>query len=194
MGDVPAIFHLNEWTHLAWVRKGSRHAIFIDGHEVFSVEMKKYGDKTLKGIQLNMAQNADHDWLTRLGRPYILIDNLRAVSKALEPGEFLKWNGQQHCDSTRIIVPFGSKKLSYSPLWVIFHLPLSLENNVTIEILDNDRRVVRNLYEGTFNPGYINTFLWDYKDDNGERAAGGIYFCRVRSGDYEKTRKVVLLK
>ena len=90
MGDVPDIFSLGEWTHLAWVRNGSRHAIFVNGREVFSVEMKKYGDKILKGIQLNMAQNADHDWLTRLGRPYILIDNLRAVSKALEPGEFLK--------------------------------------------------------------------------------------------------------
>ena|GEM_PF-6649808 len=194
MGDVPDIFRLDEWTHLAWVRNGSRHAIFVNGEEVFSVEMKKYGDKTLKGIQLNMAQNADHDWLTRLGRPYILIDNLRAVSRALEPEEFLKWNGHQHCDSTRIIIPLGSKKISYSPTSRVFHLPLSLKNDVTIEIVDNDCRVVRNLYEGTFNPGYINTFLWDYKDDNGERVAGGIYFCRVRSGDYEKTRKVVLLR
>ncbi|MBW1696369.1 MAG: hypothetical protein JRK26_06190 [Deltaproteobacteria bacterium] len=68
---------------------GGKHAVFVNSQEVFSVEMKKYGDKTLKGIQLNMAHNADHDWLTRLGSPYILIDNLRAVSRALEPEEFM---------------------------------------------------------------------------------------------------------
>ncbi len=36
--------------------------------------------------------------------------------------------------------------------------------------------------------------IWDGKDDQGSRVASGIYFYKLRSGDYEDTKKMVLMK
>lgn len=40
----------------------------------------------------------------------------------------------------------------------------------------------------------IYTVVWDGKDALGEPVASGVYFYRIKTGDFEKTRKMVLLK
>ena len=36
--------------------------------------------------------------------------------------------------------------------------------------------------------------VWDGKDDEGKDVASGIYFCKLTTGSYQKTRKMVLLR
>lgn len=36
--------------------------------------------------------------------------------------------------------------------------------------------------------------VWNGKDDNGKQAASGVYFYKLKSGDFEKSRKMLLLK
>jgi len=85
MGDIT----LGEWTHIAWVRDGSLHTFYIDGEEVGAVEIPRYGETILTGIQINVANNADHDWLTGLGSAYLYVDKIRATGRALAPDEFI---------------------------------------------------------------------------------------------------------
>ena len=35
---------------------------------------------------------------------------------------------------------------------------------------------------------------WDGRDGFGEPVASGVYFCRLRVGDYRETRRMVLLR
>jgi len=43
-------------------------------------------------------------------------------------------------------------------------------------------------------PAGWQTATWDGRTDRGERAASGVYFCRLETGAGELSRKVVLLK
>jgi len=46
---------------------------------------------------------------------------------------------------------------------------------------------------GVYEPGE-HVISWDGRDDTGREAASGIYFARLRAGDFEATRKLVLIR
>jgi len=43
-------------------------------------------------------------------------------------------------------------------------------------------------------PGAYSDVRWDGRDDRGEPVASGIYFCRMETGRFRATRKLVLLR
>jgi hypothetical protein len=64
---------------------------------------------------------------------------------------------------------------------------------VEIEILNVLGQRVRTLTNEFLTAGR-KTVNWDGKSDRGEEVASGIYFCRIRNGEYSKTRKMLLLR
>ncbi len=63
---------------------------------------------------------------------------------------------------------------------------------VTIEIFDVAGRLVRRLHAGETDPGY-HRIVWAGTDDAGQRLFGGLYWCRLTSGGFTATQRIMLL-
>jgi hypothetical protein len=64
---------------------------------------------------------------------------------------------------------------------------------VTLEVFNILGQQIANLYDDMADPGW-NRIEWDGRNNAGETVASGIYFYRLKSGDFTATRKMVLLK
>jgi flagellar hook assembly protein FlgD len=64
---------------------------------------------------------------------------------------------------------------------------------VTLRVFDVEGGLVRTLVDGR-RPAGRNVVTWDGVNDNGTQVASGVYFYRLRTPGYAKTRKMVLLK
>ena len=75
---------------------------------------------------------------------------------------------------------------------------LSKPSRVTIEIYDTKGMLIRAIRLGYRNPGaYVDkqhAAYWNGKNDSGEYAASGIYFCRLTTGATSVIRKLVIQK
>ena len=65
--------------------------------------------------------------------------------------------------------------------------------HVTIEICDVNGRLVRTLVDG-YRPEGERSAVWDGTDEAGNPMATGVYFYRMRAGEVEEGRKMLLLK
>ena len=68
------------------------------------------------------------------------------------------------------------------------------EEEVTIpEVLSSTGGLVRRLLEETEAPGDCSA-VWDGRDSGGVAVASGVYFYRLRVGEVQLTRKMLLVK
>jgi M6 family metalloprotease-like protein len=67
------------------------------------------------------------------------------------------------------------------------------KQRVTIDIYNSRGRKVRSLVDGEYATGEHN-IVWDGTDDNGSSVGSGVYFYRMSAGDYNETRKMLLIK
>jgi hypothetical protein len=74
---------------------------------------------------------------------------------------------------------------------ISFSLPE--RTTVLLAVYNIRGRKVRQLIEGTL-PGGSYKIAWDGTDDQGNRLASGIYFCRLSSGPRVSTSKMILMK
>ena len=63
----------------------------------------------------------------------------------------------------------------------------------TLKIHNVLGKVVRTLVDEPMAPG-VHHKVWDGKDDHSNQVASGIYFYRLRAGEFQETKKMVLLK
>jgi hypothetical protein len=72
-----------------------------------------------------------------------------------------------------------------------YALPQDCDVKVTIYNLLGQR--VRTLVDERQSAGY-RTVLWDGKDEQGVDVASGVYFYRLKAGDFVDSKKMLLLK
>jgi subtilisin family serine protease len=80
--------------------------------------------------------------------------------------------------------------------WVPFEL--AADTNVSITIYDAAGRHIRNLNLGLQSAGAYLTkekaAYWDGRSDMGELVSSGIYFYRLSAGDFQATKRMIILK
>lgn len=74
---------------------------------------------------------------------------------------------------------------------VLLDLPES--RKVHVRIHDHTGRLIRNLCNQTLPAGH-HQLDWDGCSDGGQRAASGVYLLRISAGDYETSRRLILLR
>ncbi|MCE5272002.1 LamG domain-containing protein [bacterium] len=188
--DLPDVFRLNEWTHLAWVRRGKRHTIYVNGRSVISFEMPRYGERALHGIQLTLGQNADHDWITTPGRVYALFDCLQVTDRALTPEEFV----DPQALAAPFVRPYGTNPFSPSELILLFKVEAGKSRRVAVKCFDKEGRELFTSYEGALKPGNYNFVLTPQELQERFKRSGTYFFRCYADGDMILERKWILLR
>ncbi|MCK4539409.1 MAG: T9SS type A sorting domain-containing protein [Candidatus Krumholzibacteria bacterium] len=70
---------------------------------------------------------------------------------------------------------------------------LALKGHVSLKIYNVAGQLVRTLVSEDRDPGSYNE-AWDGTSDSGSKVASGVYFYRMKTGNFEQTRKMVLLR
>jgi hypothetical protein len=70
---------------------------------------------------------------------------------------------------------------------------LKSDGHVSLKIYDAAGRLVRKLIDGRMEAG-TQAVVWNGLSDGGNRVSSGVYFYRIRTGEFEATRKMVLMK
>jgi hypothetical protein len=70
---------------------------------------------------------------------------------------------------------------------------LKVRGHVSLRIYDAAGRLVEDLIDGSKPAGQYSV-IWNGKDRYGSPAASGVYFYKLTTGEFEKTRKMILLR
>jgi len=70
---------------------------------------------------------------------------------------------------------------------------LPQETMVDLQILNLKGQVIRCLVSER-QPARVHEVEWDGKDDRGQQATSGIYFCRLQADDFSQTRRLILMR
>ena len=64
---------------------------------------------------------------------------------------------------------------------------------VSIEVYSASGELIKRIVSGDFEAGY-HYAEWDGKDPSGNQAASGIYFYRIKAGNFTDTKKMLLIR
>jgi hypothetical protein len=71
---------------------------------------------------------------------------------------------------------------------------LAAPATVKLDVYDLSGRHVRTLVDGRTMPAGRHDAAWDGRDAAGRRVAAGVYFSHLRTGDFQETRRMTLVK
>jgi hypothetical protein len=154
----------------------------FDGDKIVEALEEKYGSPLNKGDTLVLTLTGNYED----GSPFegsdcvVVIDSIGGAEGSISlpiPKVFALAQG--------IPNPFTGKTL------IRYQLPRTV--HVSLKVYDIAGRLVKTLVNEEKKAGYFRT-QWDGKDNSGRRIASGVYFYRLKAGDYEKTRKMVFLR
>ncbi len=87
----------------------------------------------------------------------------------------------------------GNYPNPFNPTTTISFSVAQTSSFVNVDIFNIKGQKVKQLVNEVL-PAGKHIAVWNGKDDNGKQAATGIYFYKMKSGDYQKSRKMLLLK
>ena len=88
--------------------------------------------------------------------------------------------------------PFNPSGAGRSPSTTIsFNIPET--GDIKLEVFNIKGQKVKTLIDCYSAPGKYEV-IWDGKDDNGKQVSSGVYFYKMKAGDYTSVRKMLLMK
>lgn len=126
---------------------------------------------------------------TRSGRPdaYLQLSGRRVDAE-------LDLVAQQVVEGGVLPISFALHPITPNPFRestsISFSLPWAA--GTYLEIFDANGRRIRSLVRRVLGPGLVST-SWDRRDDSGGVAPPGVYLCRLRAGDLQSQRKLILV-
>jgi hypothetical protein len=75
----------------------------------------------------------------------------------------------------------------------IFRVSVDRESLVSLKIFNANGQLVKTVINENLAPKDY-TVVWDGTDDNGRPLSAGIYFCRLDTGHYSESKKIVLVR
>jgi hypothetical protein len=90
---------------------------------------------------------------------------------------------------TRLVSNFPNP---FNPETVIA-FSLSNVGNVEINVYNVRGQLVRTLVNDVYNAG-VHQVVWNGRDENGVQVGSGVYFYRMRAGEYHSMRRMILMK
>ncbi|MCG9127611.1 cadherin domain-containing protein [Candidatus Poribacteria bacterium] len=111
-------------------------------------------------------------------------------------------NAPKNIDITPTAIPPNTALLANYPnpfnpeTWIPFQLNNSA--NVSFTIYNLSGELIRHLKLGVLDPGYYlnreKAAYWDGRNQNGEKVATGIYFCKFKTNDYSSIIRLIIHK
>ena len=115
------------------------------------------------------------------------------VRRRSSEGFFMSTGGPQSAGPVQI--PFCLYQPFPNPFsdaaTICYSLPYA--THVSLKVYDVVGRLVSRLVDEEVPPG-VHTLQWTGKDDINRRCASGVYFVRFTAGDYQASKKMVLIK
>ncbi len=87
----------------------------------------------------------------------------------------------------------GNYPNPFNPTTTISFSTNETTENTEVTIYNIKGQKVKQLVNQKLESG-LHTVIWDGKDDNGKQVASGIFFYKMKSGDYQQSRKMLLIK
>ncbi len=112
--------------------------------------------------------------------------------------QVLAWLGQSVGAPTTTTSPRSTRLAQnypnpFNPTTTIEY-SLARTSHVELAIFDVTGRRIRTLVNGVQRPGEVAPQVWDGTNDGGVAVASGVYFYRLSTAEFTRTRKMVLLK
>lgn len=112
------------------------------------------------------------------------------IGKTLTSGEPLKINDDLN-EVTNFKL-YNNYPNPFNPTTTI-EFATSEREFVTITVFDMLGNKIKTLVSNIMEPG-LKSIIWDSKDDNGYSVSSGIYFYNIKVGQYNQTKKMILLR
>jgi len=82
----------------------------------------------------------------------------------------------------------------FNPSTTIYFETTNLHENSRIEIFNIKGQKIKTFSNLQINTSSNQQIIWDGRDDNNKPVSSGIYFYKLKAGEYSKTRKMLLLR
>ena len=162
----------------------------------------KSGNNWIQQTKITASNGADFDYF---GCPVSISGNYALISanyndyNGIDSGSaYVYFNDDVSIEDVFMAIPDNRIFLEnypnpFNPTTTISFSIIESYENIELVIYNLEGQKVKQLISEQLSAGQ-HSVVWNGKDDNGKSVSSGIYFYKLQAGDYQKVKKMVLLK